>query len=945
MLSRGDFENDAEYRAFIKANQALYFSSQGRELVSQKVDRMRLDKKAQHAIIELDYQNQIAKLQTQVQTLQKSYEGEIREATFSEIQELIKTIMRESDADIFFPEDDIVDTDLIDVEGNMTRRPTANELLQIREIYNGLGGKHITPLPLLGYKVDESDPQMVEIDRQRAEDLAKAQQDTEQHIIDMRTQDAQIRQQITTEYNKLLAEAVGKKEEAQAQLQKEMSLMKALERKHEEMKRLGGIEAQLRLKSKEEQKAYLLAVEADKANLKAQVADLNADIVKLDTEKASLTAELSNERIKAYQDLKDKDADIEDTLRQIHEKDKAIERGQAELFQQKQETKTAKAQFEELARRGEEGEELTQKIIAENMRIKQKATQYKQRGKGLVKQLQIRDKLLSEAKVRQMEQTGMMKEDIHHQIHPRQSENVSLEIKEGTGDIIDNTGSSGIGAGADANTQQTTSLRGRAVGRLNNQMGGAVPPPPPPQQIPPPQQQQPLPPQPIVAPPNAIGQNLARIRIAGTVGNYMARVRASRIRQGYGIIEALNDQHYRDNRRDNLVRQHQEWLNGDGIPLGLQIPTYNAVYGNLENSTYAQNQQQSQSAYEADQKSKMEADYDTKTDALTDVSKFGYDSQVSKYAKQQGRDFTYTMSMVAKSKNAPSKDPTQRARQKDLLLKEWGHTIGIKKAKGNSYEECLEIYTIVFLAEDLYRMERNWKKSIIKFLPYLENLSHQANIGSQLGMITASRNPMTMTQANALISATQLQGARTRQTIMRGTPPPTPPSLTPQTSVGSAPPLAQPVSAQSHPLFDATARQRAQQLRQMAGGGESKGGNRRRLTGFGREVSYTQTADNTIVGQNYSATGIASARLPHMPSGIQSVRQIKAQLPRPPTKTSKRDGRPKMNVEKTKFKMRNSRINPNLLFVNLDKQNPDLTQEMPIFKPRLTNKELNRIKF
>lgn len=82
-----------------------------------------------------------------------------------------------------------------------------------------------------------------------------------------------------------------------------------------------------------------------------------------------------------------------------------------------------------------------------------------------------------------------------------------------------------------------------------------------------------------------------------------------------------------------------------------------------------------------------------------------------------------------------------------------------------------------------------------------------------------------------------------------------------------------------------------------------------------------------------------------MPSGVQSVRQIKAQLPRPPPKTSKRDGRPKMNVEEAQFRMRKSRINPNLLFVNLDKQNPRLTQEMPIFRPRLKDKKLNRIKF
>ena len=52
-----------------------------------------------------------------------------------------------------------------------------------------------------------------------------------------------------------------------------------------------------------------------------------------------------------------------------------------------------------------------------------------------------------------------------------------------------------------------------------------------------------------------------------------------------------------------------------------------------------------------------------------------------------------------------------------------------------------------------------------------------------------------------------------------------------------------------------------------------------------------------------------------------------------------------MNVENTKFKMRKSRINPNLLFVNLDKQNPNTTQDMPIFRHRVKNKVINRIKF
>lgn len=494
-------------------------------------------------------------------------------------------------------------------------------------------------------------------------------------------------------------------------------------------------------------------------------------------------------------------------------------------------------------------------------------------------------------------------------------ENVSLQVKETTGAVIDPTGSSGVGAGADPNT-----------------LSASQAPPPLPQQPAPQQQAQRL----------SNLMNIARL--------IQARRDAQRLRQQQ--ITA-NLQRYRTAQDITLaqIRQaHDDFINNVGVQQGIETQVAPAVdVGVAQNTTYEGDKKESEAVLQSEGDKKEDADYDMKTDAKADVSKFGYGKQVSKFAKQQGRDFTYTMSLIAKSKNAPSQDAKQRKAQKDLMLAEWGDTIGIKKAKGNSYEECLEIYTIVFLAEDLYRMERNYKKAMIKYLPLLKNLSRQMEGNTQLGIITATQNPMTMTQADQLLRQVQRQGSRTRATI--------------RTTMGAppAPPTASPTAS---PPTSASAPTMGRDDSNMSGFGtaeeqETKGEGRRRLTGMNVEaMTYSNRDDfhssnrGTDAGQAYirggaynQMVGGGAVRQPNRPSGVQGVRQIVAQLPKPPKKMAKRDGRPKMNVADSQFRMRKSRINPNLLFVNLDKQNPNLTQDLPMFKTRTTEKTFRRLKF
>jgi len=86
-------------------------------------------------------------------------------------------------------------------------------------------------------------------------------------------------------------------------------------------------------------------------------------------------------------------------------------------------------------------------------------------------------------------------------------------------------------------------------------------------------------------------------------------------------------------------------------------------------------------------------------------------------------------------------------------------------------------------------------------------------------------------------------------------------------------------------------------------------------------------------------------RMPNAPQGIQRVRIPKAQKAKPQKKAKKMDTRPRMNVKEVQFKMKKSRINPNLLFTNLLKQNPKPQGEDSLFKRRPDKNKRRRLTF
>ena len=415
--------------------------------------------------------------------------------------------------------------------------------------------------------------------------------------------------------------------------------------------------------------------------------------------------------------------------------------------------------------------------------------------------------------------------------------------------------------------------------------------------------------------------------------------------------------------RKESKERHEQFIKNIGVQKGIANNLIEIVLnkGIPIGNTYASNKANAYTNLEADDRAKEDADYDTTTDDKPDVSNFGYGKQVSKFALQQGRDFTYTMEMIRTSKDAPSQDGRQRKTQKQKLLMEWGETIKIYKAKGNSYEECLEIYTIIFLAKAMYSLERKWKKAIIKYLPHLENLSYQSSqqtaIGdTQLGLIIQSNegdDTSLEDMTNALRQAEMGRDdvVRRNQNLRRG--------MLRERDINERRNEMIRVAGGKR-LVGERERGELEQMgkedpqtyrsnREGGGVGESKGEDRRRLGGMNQQVNYTrtpnktyQTKDGTYMTTAIEGGGEGASRLPQ---GVQSVRHIHAQRARPPPKVNKRDNRPKMNVAETQFKMRKSRINPNLLFVNLQKQNPNRTQDLPSFKTRPLNIKLNRINF
>ena len=355
------------------------------------------------------------------------------------------------------------------------------------------------------------------------------------------------------------------------------------------------------------------------------------------------------------------------------------------------------------------------------------------------------------------------------------------------------------------------------------------------------------------------------------------------------------------------------------------------------------------------------ADETTKTDDNLDVSKYGYDKQISIFAIQENRDFTYTKEQIKAS--TPNL-------QEGLMeaLKMWGYTIEISKPKTNDYDEACEIRTFIFLAKEKYSLERQWKKALVQLPSALQDIgmtgaSTAAAAGgtnTQMGILTQFANPQVISnivqQAAQGAAAGRAQARAARRAP--GAPPPAPPMASAATSMGGFPPRPpQPPPTTTTTEAPAPSISRASSVASAAGGDnygsansddtfdeESSSGDgfRRRLTGFGRNVSYSSRPDGKIyrAGERQAEAlqnvmGVSrTERVQGGGQGVQRVRVARASQPRPQRKGRRIDTRPKMNLQKTQFKLRASRINPNLLFTNLTKQNPTPVGMDSIFKLR-----------
>lgn len=367
-------------------------------------------------------------------------------------------------------------------------------------------------------------------------------------------------------------------------------------------------------------------------------------------------------------------------------------------------------------------------------------------------------------------------------------------------------------------------------------------------------------------------------------------------------------------------------------------------------------------------KEQEKGDSGTKTDDNLDVSKYGYDKQVSIFAIQEDRDFTYTKEQVKTS------TPNLQEGLMDAL-KMWGYTIEINKPKTNDYEEACEIRTFIFLAKEKYALERRWKKALTELPEALDDIGFSGQetataatgAGQQMGLITQFADPQVfanfVNQAAAAAGAGQGGGGQGRQPAgqmagqaamarasaqsARPSPPstPYPPNIplrrttTEEDLRRVAGELSRQSSAQSAETKSAT---EGFSTDVEGDGGfetadDSDDFSRRRLTGFGREVGYTNKPDRIQRTERVAKGG----------QGIQRVRVARPQKAKPRIPKQRRlDTRPKMNVKKAEFKMRRSRINPNLLFTNLTKQNPSLVGTLPLFKTRTTepNKKVRFLK-
>ena len=398
---------------------------------------------------------------------------------------------------------------------------------------------------------------------------------------------------------------------------------------------------------------------------------------------------------------------------------------------------------------------------------------------------------------------------------------------------------------------------------------------------------------------------------------------------------------------------------------------------------------------EADEKASI--DQGAIQDKYADVSMYGYDRQVSMFAKKQGRDFTYTKEMIRKSKDAPSKDPKIKKKQTKGLLAEWGYTIQIKELKTNDYEECLEVYTFIHLARDMYRLERNWKRALTRTKNQsannLNKMVQDAQTGGagNVGLVIQTPNAIPLGNFAGMLGSNAGSNAGSNTGTFRA--PTIPPSRVineggnlPKT--GEEDDMEFSLSGSGSSSSSSSGSDNFTAFSNQSGGGSGSGdssdrtqrgyseenlgfnlenpssnesgSDRRRLAGFTTDINYSNTHQERPVGySNVIATNaqgiISNNRMPNAPQGVQTIRKPKAlnttYSHRPSTARggykakTLRKHKPRLNVKEVQFKMKRHRINSNLGFVNLLKQNPRQEGVMPPFRLRNGNVKLNRIKF
>ena len=97
------------------------------------------------------------------------------------------------------------------------------------------------------------------------------------------------------------------------------------------------------------------------------------------------------------------------------------------------------------------------------------------------------------------------------------------------------------------------------------------------------------------------------------------------------------------------------------------------------------------------------------------ISHYGYQRQVTRFALAVGRDFAFTRGMLRNNPAlGPNRDVHRRRADLRQLLAVWHIHIGIRKPKTSDFEEALEIHTFIFLAQQEAQLNRQWKTSTIK---------------------------------------------------------------------------------------------------------------------------------------------------------------------------------------------------------------------------------------